>query len=156
MKTLLFLILVSSPSWAAVKNVKLDSIGYGALLHLNGEIQLPQGQKLNKGAPSNVTVYERENKSQKDWVVTQKMSLNDFFSMTELIHFQHPFKLRSEKSEIRVTANVYHCEKVKSNMCVIDDFEGFISRSKSKVTSEVTMKLVGTDPKKLYGASKTN
>lgn len=146
-KIALLFCLISVSAFAKVQNIKMDEIGYGSLVHINAQIQLPDGQKLNQGAPSNITVFEKEDDK---WVETRKMSLKDFFSMTGLIRFQQPVKLRSEKSDLKVTANIYHCEKLKNTMCVIDDFEGFVGRKKSTIMTEISMKLAGSDPKRLY------
>lgn len=145
MKKLIFIaILLLSWNCLAGTNIKLDSIGYGKLLHIAGNIKLPSGQKLNKAAPSKIAIYEMENKA---WVLTEEVNLNDFFTLTELINFQRPVRLHSDKSEIKVEASLYHCPKLGRGICVIDDFEGFIKRSSKKVSSEVQVSLVGSTPK---------
>ncbi|MNY21958.1 hypothetical protein D3C86_1555390 [compost metagenome] len=114
------------------------------MLHLAGRIQLPQGQKLNKAAPSKIAVFEKESNK---WELTEEVDLNDFFTLTELINFQRPVKLKSEKSEIKIEASLYHCPKLGRGICVIDDFAGFIKRNPKKITSEVQVSLLGSNPK---------
>ncbi|WP_413578536.1 hypothetical protein ACLVWU_08360 [Bdellovibrio sp. HCB290] len=146
MKKLVFLaiLLLLCSDCFAEKNIKLDSIGFGKLLHIAGHIQLPSGQKLNKAAPSKIAIYEKEGKS---WVLTEEVNLNDFFVLTELINFQRPVRLHSDKSEIKVEASLYHCPKLGRGICVIDDFEGLIKRNSKKVSSEVQVSLIGSTPK---------
>lgn len=145
MKNFIFIaaLLLGSTSFAE-KNIQLDSIGFGKVLHLAGRVQLPQGQKLNKAAPSKISVFEKESNK---WELTEEVNLNDFFTLTELINFQRPIKLKSEKSEIKIEASLYHCPRLGNGICVIDDFAGFIKRSPKKVTSEVQVSLLGSNPK---------
>jgi hypothetical protein len=117
---------------------------YSKRLHLNGKVLLPAGQKLNQKAPSKIEIYEM---SEKEWLLTEEVNLNDFFSFTELILFQKHIPLKSEKSEIKLKASLYHCPKEGRGICVIDDYEGFISRSKNKISSEVQINLKGNNPK---------
>ncbi|MFZ4402514.1 MAG: hypothetical protein ACOYOK_00290 [Pseudobdellovibrionaceae bacterium] len=127
-----------------MQSIKFQSIGYGKLLHIDGEIRLPSGQKLNKAAPSKIEVYENEGKG---WTLTEKVNLNEFFAITELIGFQKPIRLKSDKSELKIVASLYHCPRMGHGICVIDDYEGLIPRSKTKVTSEVQIVLNGSNPK---------
>ncbi len=142
---ILFLTIGLSTQALAIKQLQLNSIGFGNLLHLTGTIELPKVHRLNKGAPSKIDVFEKEKGA---WVLTEKVSLNDFFSLTELIRFQKPIHLRSERSDVKLGISVYHCPEDHKGLCVIDDFEGLIKRSSSKVTSEVTVSIHGTDPTK--------
>ncbi len=143
MKFLVLNILFVSLSAYATKEVKLNSIGFGNLLHIDAHIQLPKGQKLNQGAPSKISVYEKQGN---EWILTEAVKLNDFFSLTELIDFQRPVKLKSDKSEIKIQAGLYHCPRVGKGICVIDDFEGYIKRNPKKASSEVRVQLVGSNP----------
>ena len=137
------MILVSSQSLAAQK-IKLDPVGFGKLLHVGGNIKLPTGQKLKHTAPSKVDIYEKE-KGQ--WALTETIDLNQFFALSELIYFQKAIKLKSEKSEIKLEASLYHCPRLGRGICVIDDYEGIITRNANKVSSEVKVSLVGSPPK---------
>lgn len=138
------LIIFYSQSGLAVQTIKLNSIGPGKLLHIDGNIQLPKGQKLNKAAPSKIEIYE---KNEKGWELTDSVNLNDIFTLSELIDFQKPIKLKSDKSEIKLEASLYHCPKAGRGICVIDDYEGLIKRNPKKASSEVRLSLFGSTPK---------
>jgi hypothetical protein len=141
---ILIVVLLLCPKSFAEKNIKLGTIGFGKVLHIAGDIQLPKGQKLNKAAPSKVAVFEKEANK---WELTEEVNLNDFFTFTELINFQRAVKLKSDKSEIKIEASLYHCPKLGRGICVIDDFAGLIQRNQKQVTSEVKVSLVGSTPK---------
>lgn len=139
----LFLILFSSQSFAE-KTISLPAIGFGKQINISTQIQLPQGQKLNKAAPSKITVFEKEGTG---WNLTEEIDLNSFFSLNELIQFQRPVQLKSEKSDIKIEANLYHCPRFGKGICVIDDFVGIIQRKKDKLSSEIKLSLAGSPPK---------
>lgn len=123
--------------------IKLGTVGMGATLYVDGSIQIPSGQKLNRAAPSQISVFE---KAGKDWILAEKIDLNSFFSIANF-DFQKAVHLKSDKSEIKVTASLYHCPKVgEHGMCVIDDYEGYIKRTTAKVSTEVKVSLVGSPP----------
>lgn len=143
-KLILILTLLFGSTSFAEKNIQLDSIGFGKLLHIVGRIQLPTGQKLNQKAPSKIVVYEKESNK---WELTEEIDLNDVFTITELINFKRPVKLKAEKSEIKVEASLYHCPRLGQGICVIDDFTGHIKRTPKKATSEVQISLAGSTPK---------
>ena len=141
---ILFSLLVSLNCFAA-KQLSLGAIGIGDRLFLNSSVTLPKDHRLNKGAPSNLQVFEKANGN---WVLTEKVNLNDFFSLTELINLQKPVRLRSASSELKITMSLYHCPFDHKGLCVIDDFEGFVKRNKKQVSTELQFTVAGTDPKK--------
>lgn len=138
-------LLLCLPSFA-VKSIPLRPIGLGNLLQIKGSIELPKTHQLNKGAPSKIAVYEKDGK---DWILAEKINLNDFFSLTDLIFLQTPVHLKSDRSEIKLEISLYHCPSNHKGLCVIDDFEGIAKRDFKKHGSELNLSLIGTDPKKL-------
>ena len=143
MRNIIGSIFLFSSIGIAAQTLKSDSIGYGKLLHIDGKIQLPKGQKLNKAAHSKIEMYE---KNQGEWLLIEKISLNDFFGMTELINFQKPIRLSFEKSEVKMKASLHHCPAKGRGICIIDDYEGYVKRSNKKVTSEIKVTLNGSNP----------
>ena len=143
MKLLIFAIFLFSIKTFATQEIKFNPVGFGALIHIDGHIQLPKGQKLNQAAPSHISIYEKQGAK---WVLTEAVKLNDFFSLSELFDFQRPVRLKADRSEIKIRAGLYHCPRVGTGICVIDDFEGFVKRSSDKITSEVKVRLVGSNP----------
>ncbi|MBX3021472.1 MAG: hypothetical protein KF799_07310 [Bdellovibrionales bacterium] len=140
----LSLLCALGPSTLADQNLKLDSIGLGKELLIDGRIQLPSGQKLNSHAPSKVEVFEKEGS---EWVLAENVDLNQFFSLTELIAFQRSVKLRSEKSELMLKANLYHCPRTGRGLCVIDDYVGLVQRDKKKPNTKLRLALNGSSPR---------
>lgn len=130
----------------AVKTIPLKPVGLGNLLHISGSIALPKEHQLNKGAPSKIAVYEKDGK---EWILADKVNLNDFFNLTEMIYLQKPVRLKSDRSEIKLEINIYHCPSNHKGLCVIDDFQGIAKRDPKKFVSEINLSLIGTDPKKL-------
>lgn len=147
MKTTTFcLVLLATFPCFAIKSLSLKPVGLGNLLHITGSIELPKEHQLNKGAPSKIAVYEKVGS---DWQLAERINLNDFFSLTEMIYLQKPVKLKSDRSEIKLAVSLYHCPSNHKGLCVIDDFEGIAKRDSKKFVSELTLSLKGTDPKKL-------
>lgn len=95
-------------------------------------------------APSSVTVYEQQGK---DWVLTETVSLNDFFSLTEMINFNKPVKLKSETAKLKIETSLFHCPRLGNGICVIDDFEGIVERSAKKKETNLRIALKGSEPK---------
>ncbi|MBC7370623.1 MAG: hypothetical protein H7326_03605, partial [Bdellovibrionaceae bacterium] len=140
-KTFLFVLFLLSANAFAVQKIQLEPIAFGNSLQISGSMQLPKGQKLNHMAPSRVGVYEKQNNR---WELTEEIDLNNFFALSEMINFQKPIKLNSDKSEIKIEASLYHCFKLGHGICVIDDFEGLVKRSSKKNTSELRLALLGS------------
>lgn len=139
----LVIIFFSSQSFA-VEPIKLDSVGLGAELNIVAAIQLPKGQKLTQQAPSNISIYEQEGK---DWVLAETVNINDFFSLTEMINFKKPIKLKSDSSKLKVTSSLFHCPRFGRGICVIDDFEGLVERNPKKKETNLRVALEGSTPK---------
>lgn len=139
-----FLILLICFRSFAAEKIQLESIGFGSEFRLKGVVELPKGQKLNQKAPSKIAVYELNGN---DWVLTENLDLNDFFSLTELINFQKPIKLKSKISKIKIEASLYHCPRLGKGICVIDDFEGLIERNDKMKTTDLRLALRGREPK---------
>jgi hypothetical protein len=135
--------LISALQSQATTKILMDSIGYGKLLQIDGRISLPKGQKLNQAAPNQIEVFEKEGKN---WVLTEKVELRDFFAFSEIFNFYKPIKLRSESSNIKIKAELFHCARSGHGTCVIEAFEGAINRAPAKTTSEVHISLKGTMP----------
>lgn len=110
---------------------------------------MPKGQKLNKGAPSNITVFE---KIDGDWKEISKIKLNEIFSFAEDLPYSIPVRTQRENTPVKIKASVYHCNKVKNNYCVIDDFEGEIKRTAKAPEKNLTLKLKGSSPSIEYFA----
>ena len=105
-RILTLLISLFSYKVLAIEKIMLDSIGFGSEIRIVGNIELPNGQKLNQKAPSKIAVYEQLGTN---WVLTEDVDLNDFFSLTELINFQKPIQLRSEGSKIKIFFILNQC-----------------------------------------------
>ncbi len=144
MKKLILVIvsLISINCFAEIK-LKLESIGMGKLLHLNGNVILPKAYKLNKAAPSKIAVYE---KIDNEWIQTQRMNLSEQGGLFDKFDFLYPVRLKSNNSEIKIEASLYHCPKLGKGICVIDEYAGLIERNEKKITSEVKLSLVGSNP----------
>ncbi len=140
--TLVLVTLISIKCFAEIK-LKLESIGMGKLLHLNGNVILPKAYKLNKAAPSKIAVYE---KIDNEWMQTQRMNLSEQGDLSDKFVFLYPVHLKSNNSEIKIEASLYHCPKMGKGICVIDDYAGLIKRSDKKITSQVQLSLKGSNP----------
>lgn len=142
-KILIYAILFFHFQAFAVGKLSFEPIGIGSSLKIAALIELPKGQKFNPKAPSKINVYEQEGK---EWVLTEKVDLNGVFSLSDMINFRKPVKLKSEVSRIKIEASLYHCPKFGGGMCVIDDFEGVVERSNEKSTTELKLALKARPP----------
>lgn len=146
MKNILFLLVILNihEIVSATEKINILPISPGKTIILNGSISLPKGQKLNKAAPSNITIFE---KIGSDWLQVDKVNLNDFFTISQEFDVKKELKLQNDSSNLKLMASLYHCDKIKNNFCVIDDFEGLISRSPTAKTNNLHVDLTGTPPR---------
>ncbi|MCK6599056.1 MAG: hypothetical protein L6Q37_11885 [Bdellovibrionaceae bacterium] len=140
---LIFIMMIFETAFA-VKTLKLKSLFASKSFLVEGNILLPQGQKLNKTAPSNITVLE---KIDGQWKEVTKIELTKVFTVSEEFPYSFPVHTQSNDSPIKITASLYHCDKVKNNYCVIDDFEGEVKRSDKFSQKSLSIDLKGSSPK---------
>ena len=124
--------------------VKLPPVGIGHHLDLIFTLTIPETQKLNHGAPSNVTIFEKA-KTEKVWTATKVINLNEKLLLENKMSFQEGIELNSDDSEIVVHATAYHCGRKDSKVpCFIQGFQGFIKRNKKSNSHSVVFKAAGT------------
>lgn len=108
--------------------LKLNKISVGDKINLNFHLTIPETQKVSQGAPSHVTVFERE-KGTKLWVETKKINLSGIAKLLNDVSFNESIRLRSPDSEVAVHATIYHCGKKDTKIpCFIQGFQGFPGR----------------------------
>ena len=139
----LIVILIAQASFA-VQKLNLPNLARTKEFLVQGTIQLPKKQKLNKGAPSNITVFE---KIDNNWQEVSKINLNEVFTMTEEFSYSFAVHTQNENSPIKIKASLYHCDKVKNNYCVIDDFEGESKRYNNTSKTKLVLNLNPSSPR---------
>lgn len=72
----------------------LKKISVGNKINLNFNLSIPDTQKVSQGAPSHVTVFEKE-KGTKLWVETKKISLSGVAKLLSNVSFNELIQLRS-------------------------------------------------------------
>lgn len=127
----------------AADKINFSSIGFGHDVKFEVQVDLPKGQKLNKGAPSSITIFERQGNR---WSESKKIDLNNHFSISERITLIESVSFKNNNSELKVVASLYHCNRVTNNFCVIDSFEGLIKRNKSLSATNAKVELRGSNP----------
>lgn len=144
LKTAVIAFLFTSQAYAT-ENLELQKLGNGNQFLVQGTIELPEGQKLNKSGPSNITVYE---KVRNEWKQVAKLDLNSIFTVSDKFPYSLPVSTSKGMTPVKVKASIYHCDRVKNNFCVIDEFEGTTKRSKGeKNRSILTLDLKGSSPR---------
>ncbi len=113
------------PFEADTTKIQLNKIAQGTQVQLDFQMTLPSTQKLNKGAPSFVGVYERTKKS--DWKEIQRIDLNQFYSLSDELHFSKNITLEHADSEVAVHSTIFHCGKAQKTACYI---QGFLGKAK--------------------------
>ncbi len=128
----------------AVQKLNLPSLAKNKQFIVEGKIILPKGQKLNKGAPSNITIFE---KIDNNWQEVSKIKLNEVFTLAEEFPYSFTVRTQNENSPIKIKASLYHCDKIKNNYCVIDDFEGEAKRTNNASKTNLALNLKGSEPR---------
>lgn len=125
---LLLSVTLISQSWASdFKVVNASAFGKGKEISLNVKVDLPDGQKLNSGAPSNVEVFEKIENSK--WVSIKKINLKEKVLLEGMdLEFSEPIKLKLENSKVKLKAEIVHCSLNNKGNCYIDTFEKVVSR----------------------------
>ncbi len=103
---------------------------------LEMRLELPKTQDLNRGAPSEVGIYEK-NDDEKTWSLSEKISLNSFPKIDDMIFFRRNFSLRSEKSNVAIVATVFHCGVDHKSPCYIQGYRGFVNRNSQSKRHEI-------------------
>lgn len=138
-----FVIFLLCSNADALQKLKLPVITSLQNFTVAGFIELPLGQKLNKGAPSNVSVLEFSNGK---WETVGRIDLKTVFAISERFAYSFSVNTKSENSPLKVKASLYHCNKVTNKFCVIDDFEGEFKRSMKSSRAILPLDLKGTNP----------
>ena len=125
----------------AVEKIKLQTVAATNVIQLRGHIVLPPGKKLNRHAPSKITLFEKVGTS---WEQVSEIKLTDYFTTNEKLDVSQEIKLKSSTSRLKVTASLYHCDRVTSQYCTIDDFEGEIGRNPIKSSNVLNLDLAGS------------
>lgn len=113
------------PKKKNLKILKVGHIGQGTTVKLNTYIDLPDGQKLNTGAPNQITIYE---KGSQGWQPVKKIAVNGQQVIPGMdLNFQNEVQLKDPSSELAIDATLYHCS-IKKGPCYIDDFQIQIKR----------------------------
>ncbi len=152
MKSLIFVILLSFNLWAAedglpfeteLTKLKLGKISNVDTLELKYHLSIPETQKMNPGAPSHVSVYEKM-KGEKVWSLTKKIDLRGVVNLVTEFDMVENINLRSSDSEVIVHSTIYHCGKKDTRIpCFIQGFQGVVARnSKLKNQNAVNFKVV--------------
>jgi hypothetical protein len=146
----LLLVGFSTISWAGdlphhynSKPLALSPVRAGTEMRLQADIRIPAGQALNKGAPSAVDIYE---KVDGQWEKRKQVLLANIFHVDSTIRVDEALRLKQSDSELAVDSTLYHCEAKSKKFCVIESFQGTVSRS-DKSTSELIVKIQGTPPR---------
>lgn len=142
MKTL-FLVMIFGLQAQALQKLKTRFIAPSQYFEVRGDIELPSGQKLNKGAPSNVTLLEQ---IKGQWEPVGRMDLKKIFTVSEKFQYSFAVKAKSDHAPLKIKASLYHCNKVTNKFCVIDDFEGEILRDLKSSHIDLVMNFKGTNP----------
>lgn len=137
---LIALTLFASSGNAAEK-LKLQAVAGTHVIQVYGHIVLPPGKKLNKQAPSKITVFEKVGTA---WEQVTEIKLTDYFTTSEKLDVSREVKLKSATSRLKVTASLYHCDRVTSQYCAIDDFEGEVGRNPAKSSNVLNIELAGS------------
>lgn len=116
------------PKKSRTKVLQTSELGLGKQIQISNLIDLPDGQKLNPGAPSYISIYEKVGS---DWTLLKKIEVNErvLFPGQDL-RMSDSVALKSETSELAIDATLYHCAIAKGP-CYIDEFQKVIQRSKS-------------------------
>ena len=132
------------PFESDLTRLPLPPVGIGHHLDLFFALTIPETQKLNHGAPSAVTVFEKL-KGEKVWTATKVVNLNEKLLLGNEMSFKESIELRSENSEIVVHSTIYHCGRKDTKVpCFIQGFQGFVKRSKKSNLHSVAFKAAGT------------
>ncbi len=62
------------------------------------------------------------------------------------ISLQKRIKLKTKKGDFAIDSTLDHCHAVTKTMCVIESFQGKISRNIAVLTKNVSVKLKGSLP----------
>ena len=133
---------LSLPGYYKPKELKLTPIQKSTEAYLNINLILPKGQKLNKKARSEVSIFEKWNGQ---WQKTGRVNLNNTFSFGQEIHLKQKVSFQSTSGPTAVGATIYHCAK-DGRFCVIDYYQGLLERSDNEASKVANVKIKATPP----------
>lgn len=112
-----------------LKRSVVSTAGLGKSLQATIKVTLPAGQKLNLGANSQLTVYE---KISGEWIRAQEIGLNDSSLIPGVLNdVTRTIRLSQESSDIAIDGTIYHCAAERGKgPCYIDNFQEKMKRIK--------------------------
>lgn len=116
------------PSEPDQRKVEIVPGATGRQLNVDFALFVPQGQKLNPGAPSFFAVYEKIGMGN-DWKRVKEIKLNNVFALGNKIQLRERIEFSREDSEIALHATVFHCGLDGKTACYIQGFQGSTKRS---------------------------
>ena len=124
-----------------LKTMVISSIGVGKSLIFTVDVDLPDGQKINTGADSYISVFERK---KGEWALIKKININNkiLFSGADLF-FSEKLSLDSDHSKLAIDSTIFHCAINNRGQCYIDNFQKTILRYK-KEGKGIALKLLPT------------
>lgn len=131
------------PDHSNFKKLDLGSIAATNELFLDATVLLPDGHALNKQAPSTIDIYEKINSK---WQKLKTFSLRETFDFGNGINLQEKIKLSSHKSDLAIDSTLYHCHAVTKSFCVIESFQGIVTRDENLSRKVVTFTIKGSLP----------
>ena len=144
MRLLLFF-LICSVSFAGpfikkkvLKKMEILSIGPGQHLTFIADIDIPEGQKLNEGAPNQISIFEQR---EKKWSLVKRIDINNkiLFPGRD-ISLKEQVSLSSSDSKLAIDSTIYHCSIDNQGSCYIDDFQKIVHRMKGDKNISVRLK----------------
>ena len=135
------------PGYARARELTFSPIAEGAEVSIDIVVTLPPGQKLNKWAPSAVSVYERSDGS---WNKTAQIPLHQLMFLKpesiQEISVAKKVKLKAAKGDLAVGATVYHCAE-DGTLCMIEAYKGQVERKTGLSANRIPINLQGTLPR---------
>ena len=123
--------------------VKVGEIGIGHRLLLRFHMSIPDTQKLNRGAPSNVSIFEKQTNSNQ-WVETKRFNLNGVGALLSDYAFNEAVELNFADSEVAIHTTIYHCGRIETKIpCFIQGFQGFAKRNAKTKNENVNFDVKG-------------
>ena len=130
------------PGYYNPKELNFSPIGFSDSAILDLTVTLPPGQKLNRRAPSAISIYEKKEHS---WQKTSQVSLNNILYFGQEIRVQKNITFESPSGDIAIGGAIYHCDDNKSS-CVIDYYQGLIKRKAEASSKRVSINVQATTP----------
>lgn len=146
--TLIALVLAAQasnnlPSRKKTRKMQVHQVAQGKKVAFNVKVDLPDGQKLNEGAPSNIAVYEQTGDT---WKLAQKIDLRKLRTVPgQDVDVLKSIHLEGTNSTIAIDSTIYHCS-IEKGPCYIDSFQQQVQR-KQKLGKELSATLFPVIPK---------